>query len=58
MKDIDNSILKGTPKLKILQIWVKIPANSFIKTSKNILELKSKKLPGKLSVARKSECAP
>ena len=54
---IDNSILKETLKLKILRTWIKIHANSFIKTWVNI-KWKSIKVPWKLSVAEKYNPAP
>ena len=38
-KHIDN-ILKGTLQLEILQTWINVRANSFIKTSVNIMKWK------------------
>ena len=54
-RHIGNSILKDTLLLKILWTWVYVHANSFIKTSVNIMKGKSTKKPGKLSVAQKSK---
>ena len=50
-------ILKGTLQLKTLKTWIKICANSFIKTWVNIMKQKSAKVSGKWSVAQKSEPA-
>ena len=50
-----NSILKDTLLLKILWTWVYVHANSFIKTSVNIMKRKLTRKPGKLSVAQKSK---
>ena len=52
-KCIDNSILKDTLQLKILRAWIKIRANSFIKTWVNIIKRKSAKVLWKLSLAKK-----
>ena len=41
LKIINNIVLKDTLQLKILQIWINIRTNSFIKTWVNILEQKS-----------------
>ena len=49
---INNNILKDTLQLKILRTWIKIRANSFIKTLVNIMKRKSKKVPGKLSLVK------
>ena len=49
---IDKSILKDTLKLTILRTWIKIRANSFIKTWVNI-KRKSTKVLWKLSLAEK-----
>ena len=46
---ISNSILRDTLQLKILQTWIKIYANSFIKTLVNIIKWESTKVPWKLS---------
>ena len=40
VRDIDNSILKDTLQLKNLRTWVKIHANSFIKTWRKHHEMK------------------
>ena len=53
----DNSILKDILRLKILRTWIKIRANSFIKTLVNIMKWKSTKVPWKLSLAKK-KCDP
>ena len=45
------------PQLKILRTWINIRANSLINTSVNNMKRKSMKIPGKLSVAQKSEPA-
>ena len=52
-RHIDNSILEDTLWLKILWTWIKIRANSFIKTLENIMKRKSRKAPWKLSPAKK-----
>ena len=52
-RHIDNSILEDTLWLKILWTWIKICANSFIKTLENIMKRKSRKAPWKLSPAKK-----
>ena len=57
MRHICNSILKDNPQLKILRTWINICVNSFIKTWEKIMKRNSKKLPGKLQVAQKSESA-
>ena len=54
---INYNILKDTLQLKILRTWIKIRANSFIKTLVNIMKRKSKKVPGKLSFVKKYEPA-
>ena len=43
MRHINNSVLKGTLRLKILWTWTKIRANSFIKTLLNNMKRKIKK---------------
>ena len=53
-RHICNSILKDTLRLKILWTWIKIRANSFIKTLLNIMKRKSTKVPWKLSPAKKN----
>ena len=55
-KHIENSILKDTVKLNILQTWINLRATSFIKISVNMKQ-KSMKAPEKRSVAQKSKCA-
>ena len=57
MMHIDNSVLKDTLQLKVLQKLIKIGANSFIKTWVNIIKRKSKKVPLKLSLAKKYDPA-
>ena len=42
-------------QLKILRTWIKTRAKSLLKTWVNIIKQKSTKVPGKLSVAQKSE---
>ena len=53
MRHVDNDILKDTLRLKILWTWIKIRANSFIKTLVNIMKRKSTKVPCKLSLGKK-----
>ena len=48
------SILKDTLWLKILLTWIKICANSFIKTLVNNLKRKSTKVPWTLSLTKKN----
>ena len=55
-KHIENSILKDTVKLNILQTWINLRATSFIEISVNMKQ-KSMKAPEKRSVAQKSKCA-
>ena len=55
-KHIENSILKDTVKLNILQTWINLRATSFIKISVNMKQ-KSMKAPEKRSVAQKAKCA-
>ena len=50
---IDNSILKDILWLKILWTWIKVSANSFIKTLVNIMKRKWTTKPWKLSLAKK-----
>ena len=52
-RHIDNSILKDILQLKILWAWVKIHADSFIKTWVSIMKRKSTKVPWKLSLREK-----
>ena len=47
---IKNSILKETLQLKILRIWIKLRANSFIKIWINIMKKKSTHMSLKLSL--------
>ena len=42
---IQNSILKEILQLKILRTWIKIRANTFLKTWGNIMQWKTTKLP-------------
>ena len=49
----NSSILKDALRLKILWTWIKIRANSFIKTLVNIMKRKSTKVPWTLSLAKK-----
>ena len=46
-RHIDNTVLKDTLLLIILQSWINIRANSFIKTSINVTRRKSAKLYSK-----------
>ena len=45
--------MKDILQLKILRTWIKIHANSFIKTLVNIVKWESTKVPRKLSLAKK-----
>ena len=54
-RHICNSILKDILLLEILRAWIKIRANSFIKTWVNIVIRKSAKVPWKLSLAKKCD---
>ena len=53
LKFLNNSILKVTLRLKILWTWIKIRANSFIKTLVNNMKRKSTKVPWILSLTKK-----
>ena len=55
--NIDNSILKDILQLKVLRTWIKIHANSFIKTWVNIMKRESTKVPWKLSLEKKYDPA-
>ena len=55
---IDNSILKDILWLKILWTWIKVSANSFIKTLVNIMKRKWTTRPWKLSLAKKKNASP
>ena len=50
-----DSISKDTLQLKILQTWINIRANSFIKTWVNIIKQRSMKTPETISVTQKPE---
>ena len=52
-RHFDKSILKDILQLKILQTWIKIRANFFIKTLVNIMNWKSRNVSLKLSLAKK-----
>ena len=53
-RHINNSILKNTLRLKILWTWIKIRANSFIKTLVNNMKRKPTKVPWTLSLTKKN----
>ena len=52
-RHFNKSILKDILQLKILQTWIKIRANFFIKTLVNIMNWKSRNVSLKLSLANK-----
>ena len=54
LKFLNNSILKVTLRLKILWTWIKIRANSFIKTLVNNMKRKPTKVPWTLSLTKKN----
>ena len=56
-RHIDNTVLKDTLLLKILETWIDIRANSFIKTWINAMKRKSAELYSRPSIAQKSEPA-
>ena len=59
-KHIDNSVLKDILQFKVLPSWINIRANSFIKTSGNIMKqkrcLESHKLHKNLSMHFEQNC--
>ena len=55
--NIDNSILKDILQLNVLWIWIKIHANSFIKTWVNTMKRESTNVPWKLSLEKKYDPA-
>ena len=56
-RHIEKSILQEIPQLKILWTWIKLCANTFIKTWANIMKRKSTKVPWKLSLTKKHDPA-
>ena len=56
-RHIDNTVLKDTLPLKILQTWMNIRAKYFIKTWINVMKIKSAKLYSRSSITQKSEPA-
>ena len=53
-RHIGNNILKDTLRLNILWTWIKIRANSFIKTLANNMKQKPTKVPWTLSLTKKN----
>ena len=53
-RHVNNSILKDTLRLKILWTWIKICANSFIKTLVNNMKQKSAKIHWTLSLEKRN----
>ena len=53
-RHINNTNLKDTLRLKILWTWIKIRANSFIKTLLNMMKRKSARLLWKVSPTKKN----
>ena len=52
-RHIENRILKDALQLKVLRTWIKIRANSFIRTWVNIMKQNSTKVSWKLQLAKK-----